>query len=426
MTSPSTRLQWLLLQLGRRLWVRASAFSLLGVATALAASFASRVIPYQLPDMIGADAVDSLLNIIAASMLSVTIFSLSTLVSALGSATNNVTPRATRLLSEDHTAQNALATFLGSFLFSLVGIIALQTGLYGKSGRVVLYVVTLFVIVVIVVTLLRWIDYVSRLGRVGETTERVEEVAKRALCERRDHPCLGAQRADGPPPDDSHPVHAGLMGYVQHVDMSALSSACGAARQAWITSLPGTFVDGQRPLARLTGSVDDEVIAAVRDAFTVGDARSFDQDPRFGLIVLAEIASRALSPAINDPGTAIDVIGRATRLLALWSEPGELMDASVRHPNVHAPEVRVDDLFDDVFTPIGRDGAGLVEVALRVQKSLLTLAQVEDGRYRAAAHRHSAIALARAERALDLPDDIARVRAVAQSIASLPEMPGRG
>lgn len=422
MISPSTRLQWLLLQLGRRLWVRASAFSLLGVATALAASFASRVIPYQLPDMIGADAVDSLLNIIAASMLSVTIFSLSTLVSALGSATNNVTPRATRLLSEDHTAQNALATFLGSFLFSLVGIIALQTGLYGKSGRVVLYVVTLFVIVVIVVTLLRWIDYVSRLGRVGETTERVEEVAKRALCERRKHPCLGARRADGPPPEDSRPVHAGLMGYVQHIDMSALSSACGDARQAWITSLPGTFVDDQRPLARLTGVVDEEVSAAVRDAFTVGDARSFDQDPRFGLIVLAEIASRALSPAINDPGTAIDVIGRATRLLALWSEPGE-SDANVRHVNVHAPEVRVDDLFDDVFTPIGRDGAGLVEVAMRVQKSLLTLAQVEDGRYRAAAHRHSAIALARAERALDLPGDLAHVRTIALLIAGLPEMP---
>ncbi|WP_305804424.1 DUF2254 family protein [Stenotrophomonas sp. YIM B06876] len=43
----------------------------------------------------------------------------------------------------------------------------------------------------------------------------------------------------------------------------------------------------------------------------VGAQRSLDQDPRFGLLVLGEVASRALSPAINNPCTAIDVIGRA-------------------------------------------------------------------------------------------------------------------
>ncbi len=131
----TTRLQWLVLQVTRKLWVRATAFSLLAVATALVAVWFKRYIPQDIPAKIGADAVDNLLNILAVSMLSVTIFSLSTLVAALASATSNVTPRATRLLTEDSTAQNALATFLGAFLFSLVGIIALQTGLYGDTGR---------------------------------------------------------------------------------------------------------------------------------------------------------------------------------------------------------------------------------------------------------------------------------------------------
>ena len=138
----TTRLQWLWLQARRRLWFRATAFSALAVATALVAIVAERYIPWELSDQIGAEAVSSLLNIIAASMLSVTIFSLSTLVAALSSATSNVTPRATRLLAEDTRAQNALATFIGSFLFSLVGIIGVHAGLYGQRGRVVLYVVT--------------------------------------------------------------------------------------------------------------------------------------------------------------------------------------------------------------------------------------------------------------------------------------------
>ena len=188
-----SRLHWLLLQLSRRLWVRATAFSLLGVVTALIALLVKHYIPDDLPAKIGSDAVDSLLQIIATSMLSVMIFSLSTIVSAYASATSNTTPRATQLLMADSTAQNSLATFLGAFLFSLVGIIVLQTGQYGDNGRVVLYVVTLGVIVIIVLTLLRWTDYVLRLGRVGPTCDRVESVATTALRRRRASPYLSGQ-----------------------------------------------------------------------------------------------------------------------------------------------------------------------------------------------------------------------------------------
>jgi uncharacterized membrane protein len=419
MTPISSRLHWLLTQLTRRLWVRATAFSALGIATALVAIVVKRYIPEDIPTKIGADAVDSLLGIIAASMLSVTIFSLSTLVSALGSATSNVTPRATRLLSEDSAAQNALATFLGSFLYSLVGIIALQTGLYGDRGRVVLYVVTLLVIVVIVITLLRWIDYVSKLGRVGETTDRVEEVTARAMRQRRDYPNLGGRDlpAGTPLPPGAQAVHAQRMGYVEHIDMSALDVACEQAGcELFVHTLSGGYVDPGRPLAHVTGRFDVATATVVRNAFTVSDTRSFDQDPRFGASVLAEIASRALSPAINDAGTAIDVLGRAARLLAIWSEPAEKDSGHVRYPRVHVPAIELIDLFDDVFTPIARDGAGIVEVGLRLQKMLRTLARLGGARYRDAARHHSALAWQRANRALTLDDDRARVQAIADEI----------
>ena len=60
---------------------------------------------------------------------------------------------------EDTTTHNALATFIGSFLFSLVGLIALSTGVYGDQGRVLLFAVTIAVVILIVYTLLRWIDH---------------------------------------------------------------------------------------------------------------------------------------------------------------------------------------------------------------------------------------------------------------------------
>ncbi|HIA0041491.1 TPA: DUF2254 family protein, partial [Escherichia coli] len=107
------------------------------------------MIPESVSVKVGAEAVDNILNILASSMLAVTTFSLSIMVTAYGSATTNVTPRATRLVVEDVTTQNVLATFIGSFLFSLVGIIALNMGAYGERGRVILFIVTLVVIALI-------------------------------------------------------------------------------------------------------------------------------------------------------------------------------------------------------------------------------------------------------------------------------------
>ncbi|MFC0677817.1 DUF2254 domain-containing protein [Lysobacter korlensis] len=415
----NTRLRWVLLQIARRLWFRATAFSVLGVATALFAGVARRYIPADIPGKIGAEAVDALLSILATSMLSVTIFSLSTLVAAHASATNHATPRATRLLSQDHTAQNALSTFVGAFLFSLVGLIALQSGLYSNGGLVVIYVATLAVIVLIVVTLLRWIDHVLRLGRVGETADRVEETAARAMRDRHEYPFLGGYPypAEDQMPSDTTPVYADRMGYVQHVDMSALHDLTrSGAVKVFVRSAPGAYVHPGRPLALLHGFMVEGDIDRARAAFNVGDTRSFDQDPRFGTAVLAEIASRALSPAVNDPGTAIDVLGRAARLMSIWTEPRERAGEGPKFPFVHVPETTVGELFDDLFTPIGRDGASMVEIGIRLQKTLQVLAGLGDRRYAVAALACSRLALERAEHALAIEADRQRVRSAAADV----------
>ncbi|ASK35811.1 hypothetical protein CEK62_16195 [Alcanivorax sp. N3-2A] len=370
--------QWLLSQLSRQLWLRASLFAVLAVASALLAILAQRILPTDLPVAIGADSVGSILNILASSMLAVTTFSLSVMVSAYSAATSNVTPRATRLLMQDTTTQNVLSTFIGTFLFSLVGIVALSTGIYGEAGRLLLFAVTVAVIILIVVTILRWIDHLSRFGRVGETTERVEDAALTASRRRMDNPCLGGLPlpADARPPPEARPVLPPRVGYVQHLDVAALAHCAKAFDgEIWVACLPGNFVDPSRPLAWLLGDSDDEHVEQALGAFTLGRERSFDQDPRFGLSVMAEIASRALSPAVNDPGTAIDVLGRAVRVLLAWVPDGEPTEPEPPYPRVRVPAVRLEDLFDDVFSPIARDGASLLEVQVRLQKSLAVLAR---------------------------------------------------
>ncbi len=163
-----SRWQWILRQTLKKLWFRATLFAMVAIITALLSILFRSMIPESVSVKVGAEAVDNILNILASSMLAVTTFSLSIMVTAYGSATTNVTPRATRLVVEDVTTQNVLATFIGSFLFSLVGIIALNMGAYGERGRVILFIVTLVVIALIISTLLRWIQHLTSLGRVPD------------------------------------------------------------------------------------------------------------------------------------------------------------------------------------------------------------------------------------------------------------------
>lgn len=416
----TSRWFWIAIQLSRRIWVRASLFSLLAVVTALIGIGLSPYIPSDLPAKIGADAVDHILGIIASSMLTVTTFSLSVMVSAYSAATSNVTPRATQLVMEDSTTQNVLSTFVGSFLFSLVGIIVLSTGAYGAQGRVVLFVATIAVIVLIVATLLRWIDHLSRLGRVTETTARVEEAASKAMRHRHENPYMGANEFDRSVSFSSlaRPVHSTAIGYVQHIDMSALSELIGdGAGRIYLNATPGAFVDPTQPLAWAQGLDDEDTEKSIRGCFSIADKRSYDQDPRFGISVLAEIASRALSPGINDPGTAIDVIGRGVRTLAIWAEPVETK--APLYPGLYVPGIGLADLFDDLFTPIARDGSSTVEIGLRLQKAFLMLSRFGAQRFRTESKRHSSEALERAEVALPIEADKLRVRKAAGLVLEL-------
>ena len=102
------RWRWILLQITRRLWVRATLIGMLGILSAGLAALGEYVVFWEPPENAGIESVDVILKIIASSMLSVTTFSLSIMTAAYASATNNVTPRAIKLLLEDNVTQNAL------------------------------------------------------------------------------------------------------------------------------------------------------------------------------------------------------------------------------------------------------------------------------------------------------------------------------
>ena len=412
----------------KRMWFRASLYCGLGILTALLGAVTRPLFPDGFASNIGANSIGNILSILATSMLAVTTFSLSTMVQAYSAAAQSATPRATLLLIEDGSAQSALATFIGAFLFSIVGLIAYSTGIYGDGGRLVLLAAAVAVIVLITITLLRWIDQLSRFGRVAETIDLVENATRSAMQLRARKPWMGGVPSQGAPRGD-WPVATDQIGYVQYLDMQRLgrlSEERGVSIH--VASLPGAFTVQGRPLAMVSGAFDEDLARDIRKAFAVGDARTFEHDPRYGLVVLTEIAVRALSPAINDPGTCIDVIGTVVRLISGWSEARirQTGHAQIDYPHVFVPGLDEADFFDDVFPLIAREGAHMREIGIRLQEAFDALAMIDFPPCRTAANRHARMALERAVEAIKYPDDLEAVRRVALESAAEPLDPRPG
>lgn len=410
-------LQMVFNEIRQKMWWKTVLYGAAAIFAALLAVGAERYIPFDVPADISREAVAGLLNIISSSMLAVTTFSVGAVTTAFSSASDGVTPRATMLLQQDRVTHNVLSSFIGAFVFSVIGSIVLQTGSYGERGRVVLFVITVIVIALVVIQLLRWVNHLVSFGRGGSTMQRVEDAATRELETRLTTPYLGANpwRDDTTLPDTAHPIMLSEIGYLKFKDMRALSDICEKHDlEIYLPCNTGAFIVEDRPVAWVTGTLTKEIVENIRETFILAPARSFEQDPRFGVIVMAEIGSRALSSATNDAGTAIEVIGRLTRLLGIWSKGRE--DAPVEFPRLHLRPLTDEDMFDDAFLIMGRDGRDMIEIQLRLQKALRALSRMGGPSFRKAACSHAALLMSRAKASNMLPEDLAYIR---QSIVNL-------
>lgn len=413
------QLQFFLNRLKERLWIKPLLFCVFSIASALLAHLADNVhidinLERLIPD-ITRDSIEDLLKITAASMLVIATFSVSSMVSAYASAGNTATPRAFSLIIADDVSQNALSTFIGVFIFSVVALVALMNGYYGKPGRFVLFSLTLMSLGLVIVTFVRWVDKVARLGRLGAVIDKVEMATAKAMQDRLAFPTLRGMPATLSE-NQATAVYAEAIGYVQRVDIKKMQSYAQKKKvRIMVAALPGAFATPDQPIAYVLP--DDRSVYTcennqIEKSFVIEQDRLFENDPRFGLVVLSEIASRALSPAVNDPGTAIDIISTLVRLFIQWSKPVET-DQGPECDRVYVPELCVRDMFDDAFTPIARDGATILEVQVQLQKAFQTLAISGNDTMRIAAVQHSRLALARAEQSIVFLPDLEVIRRAA-------------
>lgn len=175
-----------------------------------------------------------------------------------------------------------------------------------------------------------------------------------------------------------HPLALEAIGLEQLV---RLASSCDG-RIDVVAAVGDTIMEGI-PLLHVFGArqrVDEQEL---RDALELGEERTFEQDPKYAIRLLVDIAIKALSPAINDPTTAVQALDQIGDLLLRLGnrrlEVGSFRDDSGRVRLV-IPFPSWDDFLHLAFEEILSCGAKSVQVMRRMKAlmaDLLTVLPVE-------------------------------------------------
>lgn len=111
----------------------------------------------------------------------------------------------------------------------------------------------------------------------------------------------------------------------------------------------------------------------------LGVERTIEQDPAFAIRVMVDVAARALSPAVNDPTTAVqvlDYLGETLRMIGTSPQPGEPASSDTLATGVIMPVRTWSDFLSLAVTEIREYGADSIQVARRLRSLLEELGQV--------------------------------------------------
>jgi uncharacterized membrane protein len=347
----------------------------------------------------------SLLQTIDTLALSFLVFTFGSLLVAIQIASGQLTPRiiATTLLRDD-----VVRYTVGLFIFTLLYALRAQDQLDASVPQTVVFLAATLGVACLA-AFLYLIDYAARLLRPISILQKVSRaglsVIDSVFPEPSQHPDLVSSRHRSLPPPSRIILHNGTSEIILAVNLKMLVSEAKRANAIIeMISQVGDFVAGAEPLFNLRNEADRIDDDLIRSAVAFGPERTMEQDPTFAFRIIVDIALRALSPAINDPTTAVlRRVGRRFLRNEEISDEAEELRVIFRTPEW-------EDFVNLTFTEIRQCGAGQTQVARRLRSMIDNLIQTLPD------YRHPALRLQLSllDRALEAhyssPEDLALAR----------------
>jgi uncharacterized membrane protein len=263
----------------------------------------------------------TLLSTISGGMISFTGIVFSMVFVMVQFSSNAYSPRLAPFYLQDTVIKHSLGMFTATFLFTLTSLAVNRDG----NGAIpdISVIVAVGAVTISAIMFLALIQRISVL-QITSVLYMIARFGRKEILE--NYPVLFGNQPEQPVPDEKFDVHSlsrsilynGISASVLEVDIKRLMSVA-SRNQAVIEVLysAGDTVPEGAAVMRVFGDgfaqPDWQLLRAVR----LGEQRTIDQDPKYALRLIVDIAIRALSPAINDPTTAVMALDRLEDLLRL-------------------------------------------------------------------------------------------------------------
>ncbi|MFD4181211.1 DUF2254 domain-containing protein, partial [Rhodococcus sp. NPDC058514] len=323
----------------------------------------------------------------AGTMITVIALTLGLTVVALQLSSTQFSPRILRNFLRDRPNQVVLSVFVATFAYSIAGLYTVGVSAGSRTEDYPRLAVSWAMVLLFLSlgALVYEIHHLTHSLQVDEIMRKVERNTREVVR----HGLLPVSALPLPPvPDSAATVVSAHTGYVQTVHPERLVD-CGVTVR--IAPCVGDHIAaGTTPLAWVwsgTGRPFDvpDVGREVEQAVRIGFERTFEQDAAFGLRQLVDVASKALSAAINDPYTAVQAIDHLTAIMASLTrrELGPLVLPAGPADSVAVPAFTYDDYLDLVCAQIRRFGArepSVVLALIRLLRDCAAATRDEDRR----------------------------------------------
>lgn len=377
----------------------------------------------------GAEGTRGMLEAIAGSMVTVTgvVFSITIVVLSLTSS--QYAPRVLRNFVRDRINQTVLGVFLGIFAYCLLVLRTIRSGdgsggfvpELAVIGAVLLALVGIGFLIGFIHHIVHSIQPAQILAEIAhETTATIDHLFPNDMAEdeREAAPVAGAPGAAERP---WQPVPAARTGYVQLVGAQELVAfARKLDTVVRMDKAVGEFVVEGQPLCWIAAQEPPaaEQVSTINTIYSIDRERTIEQDPRYGIGQIVDLALRALSAAANDTASALMAVDYLSAILLRAA--GRRIPSPYRY---HEGRLRAiargpcfGDLLADALDQLRRNARGNVVVLLRLAQVLDTLRLAVRGKGRRALLCQQAERLAEAAASVADPQDRAHVEGVCRAL----------
>jgi uncharacterized membrane protein len=258
----------------------------------------------------------TILSALITGLISMMVFSFSMVMLLLSQASSNYSPRLLPGLISDKVHQIILGIYLATILYLIFILFSIHPSedKYTIPGFSVL--IGIIATVLCIYSFIYFIHNISQSIQINNILDEIYTLAKNRL-----HQLIKNEKGDEPefPNDDEwYEYHTNTSGYLQNLAINPISEICLENNtQIIILPVKGIFVLKGLPLFKSRKKLDDEVVKNLISHFIFARGELVGDNYLLGFKQITEIIVKAMSPGINDPGTAINGIDYLTELFYL-------------------------------------------------------------------------------------------------------------